>query len=364
VVAAKIKVFLGSYLPVRDSPYYHYLFNFSPKNIEYIESNAKEDVILKDKNLPFMDLSKTILIKLGYATFKLSKIKNNECDLVHGFNVIPKTDKPFIVEMETFHSLFIGNPEYIPARIKIKEKLLSPQCKKIIFWTENAKKNFDNLMNQNDILRFKYIVLPPGVPLNKKHKRNKKPVFGFIARNFENKGGQEALEVMKSFAISRNIESIIITNSSPAIYDNIPNEIKILPLMPREKLEEEFFSKIDVLIYPGYSDSFGFIFPEAFSYGIPVITVDGCSRKEIVHNELGGHVINQYLNYYGFPEGMPTKEERERFVFEMIMAATNILSPKVYNKMSKYNFDLVKNGIFSIDKRNKELEKIYKKITI
>jgi len=47
------------------------------------------------------------------------------------------------------------------------------------------------------------------------------------------------------------------------------------------------------LVYPGYSDSFGFAFLEAMAFGLPIVTVDGFARREIVEDGKNGFVIER-----------------------------------------------------------------------
>jgi glycosyltransferase involved in cell wall biosynthesis len=81
--------------------------------------------------------------------------------------------------------------------------------------------------------------------------------------------------------------------------------MKLLPLMPQDKLFKEVFPKSDIFVYPGFSDTFGFALTEAISFGVPVVTVDGYSRREIItkktkhrypqyhHDDIHGIVRNQ-----------------------------------------------------------------------
>jgi glycosyltransferase involved in cell wall biosynthesis len=130
--------------------------------------------------------------------------------------------------------------------------------------------------------------------------------------------------------------------------------------MPRDKLHKDIFLKIDIMFYPGYSDTFGYMFPEAMSHGIPIITLDGCSRRELVHNDKGGYVVWGKLSKYGFLVASPTDKEIPDVQTAISMVLTNLLSDeKIRKSMGDYNYNLVKNGQFSLSKRNKALQSIY-----
>lgn len=61
--------------------------------------------------------------------------------------------------------------------------------------------------------------------------------------------------------------------------------------MPREELIKKGYEKSDILVYPGYSDSFGWAFLEAMSFGLPIITVNGVARRDLIRNGRNGFVV-------------------------------------------------------------------------
>lgn len=344
----------------RDSPHYHYSFNYPPVGINYISADKSSDVEINMKNIPFaktiIQFIRSILINNEMAIPNVSTVSTaNNFDLVHSFNTIPITDKPFIVEMESFHSLFIGNYRDKRARNAIRTRLKSNNCKKILFWTKNAHYNFINAMNDAEI-ESKSEVLYPAVPLQKQIPFRKKPTLGFIGRNYKNKGGQEALRTMFTLAKSKKAKGLFITNE--LIKNEYPKDITIRDLMPRKELNEKIFPSIDILIYPGYSDSFGYIFPEAASFGIPILTSDGCARQELVDKKF---IVPRKLSEYGYPYEFPSETEAKYIENELTNKTIQLISnKKLRMASSNYNYNLVKNGIFSIKKRNTALQKIYK----
>ncbi|MCS7134660.1 MAG: hypothetical protein NZ889_02270, partial [Candidatus Pacearchaeota archaeon] len=93
-------------------------------------------------------------------------------------------------------------------------------------------------------------------------------------------------------------------------------------------------------------------------FKIPIVTVDGFARKEIVENEKNGFVIKR-------PKIVWKKEkiiieDRKKLIRDLIDATKVLIENKeTRKKMGNYGFKLVAQGKFSIRKRNKKLRKIY-----
>jgi len=367
-----MKIYFHSNGALVDSPYFSYSWRFPPVGIIYVGNRGYvSDVILDMKKQRFfkmmVGLGKTLLNMVGKSAVNISNIPDGigEIDLIHSLNTIPNTTKPYVIELESFHSLFIGGAMDTCSINKITELLSKSNCKKIIFWTKNAYDNFHILM-LNDTLKEKSIILYPAVPLNVQNKFHKKPTIGFIARDFFSKGGDLVLPVMKDFVKSNRAKAVVVSDldlikdKSPESYKLYSPYIDFKQLMPRDKLYKTIFPNIDILFYPGYSDSYGFIFPEASSFGIPIITIDGVARRELVHSGKGGYVIFNKLSKYGFPFILGEKE-KDQIRFDLNFAVTNLVCDGNLRKsMSDYNYNLAKRGIFSIKKRNTAMLNVYK----
>jgi glycosyltransferase involved in cell wall biosynthesis len=367
-----MKVFFHSNGALLDSPYFNYTWKYSPKGVIYISNKHGVGDILIDMNLQrrlkaFIGIGKILLNLIGKSVVKVSDIPEEigKVDLIHSLNTIPMTKLPHIVEIESYHSLFVGGSMDKHSIDRIHQLLLKENCKKVLFWTQNAYDNFNALM-PDDKLKSKSQILYPAVPLNKQNKFHKKPTIGFIARDFFSKGGELVLPVMKDFVKAKRANAIIVTDvdlireKNEETYRLYSHHINFQKLMPRDELYKKVFPKIDILFYPGFSDSYGFIFPEAASFGIPVITMNGVARTELVHINESGYVVSKKLQKNGFPIGID-EQEKENIMFNFHMVLTNLVSnKKLRKKMSDYNYNLAKNGIFSIKKRNTKLLKIYK----
>ncbi len=108
-------------------------------------------------------------------------------------------------------------------------------------------------------------------------------------------------------------------------------------------------------MYPGYSDSFGFGFLEAMSFGLPIITVDGLNRKEIVDDGKTGFIISR--------PNKPNENNINIDIINELVSKTEYLikNKKLRKKMSNEGIKTIKSGKFSISERNRKLKRIYEK---
>jgi glycosyltransferase involved in cell wall biosynthesis len=366
-----MKVFFHTRGSINESPYYHYTFNYPPAGINYEHLDDKSDVLLSPQSLViFKTMARLVntwltIQQKTYMNKSVVPKKAIECELIHAFNTIPvNATKPYITEMEAFTSLFIGSPLTFTLHDQLLKELKSAKCKKILFWTKNAHDNFLNVIHNDKKIKKKCEILYPAVPLYNKNKVHKIPTIGFIARSFKNKGGEYILEPMKNFVKAGLAKAIVVTDLSMIDKDTIKKYSKYITffnLMPRIDLHKKIYPKLDVLFYPGLSDTYGFAIPEAMSHGIPVLTFDGVARKELVHDGLGGYVVGTGINMYphGYIESVPSVGD-DGITLSIMMKLTNIIKDKkLREKMSNYCYDLVKSGQFSLFNRNARLKQIY-----
>jgi glycosyltransferase involved in cell wall biosynthesis len=240
------------------------------------------------------------------------------------------------------------------ARNKVLKYLLRDNCKKIIAWTETTKKEiinkFPEVKNKIEVV---YYAMKPQI-LEKK-KIEKDIVLFFSGRHFEWKGGIHATEAIdrltKKYSNVKGIINGVVPRHIVDKYSN-NNKIKIYQLIPYKEILE-IYKKSDIFIYPGYSDTFGFVFMEAMSFGIPIITVDGFARKEIVEDKKNGYVIPK-------PKNINVMIPNEEIINKIIEKASILIEDeKLREKMSKNCIEEIKYGKFSMKKRNEKLKKIY-----
>jgi len=281
----------------KETPFHYYMISAFP---DLFVKPKILDIDLNTKRVATINKNKVRIKKLirffhiPSPNVSIVNIKEPH-DMVWGAQCIPLTNKPFVCDFEMFWQPFIENPGNWLTRFIVNALLSKDNCKGIFFWTETAMIEFFRYADP-EVIKKCYVFYPPIGLENKKNPTNEL-VYGFVSRYFYEKGGDIALSYMEK----HNVKGIIAGDFPDMLYDN--KNIKILGMLPREKLRKEFYEKIDVLIYPGISDSFGFGFLEAMSYGIPIMTMHGYARKEIVGD--CGRVFNSKVELLDF---VPNKE--------------------------------------------------------
>jgi len=363
----KIKVHLQYPWKFPDSPYYKYLINSPPKNIKYQNIKIQKGVITNKRFFWFSNFLKRNIRKSTRILFPslpnahLSQKKDYH--LIHCAHCLSKNkDVPWVADVEYSSQLWIAGSTP-KDKTKVIKILLRKNCKKIISWTKLMEKE---LLNKFPEIKNKLITIYPGVPVLSTNKKHQDINLLFSARYFFQKGGYHALEVIDRLTKKyQNVNGFII---SPNIPKGIKKKyeknkkIRIFDIMPQEKLIKHFYSITDIFIYPGYGDSFGFSIPEVMGIGIPIVSVDTKSRKEIITNGKTGYIIE---NSFTQPEliklSYTINDERSKKLINLIEKKTLKLIENVSlrKKMAKNSKIEIKEGKFSIKKQRKLIEKIY-----
>lgn len=364
----KIKVYLQYPWKFPDSPYYKYLIDSPPEGIEFLNATKQKGVITSKRFFAFSNfLKKKIRKSAKYICPSLPNVhlsKEGNYGLIHCAHCLSKNkDKPWVADIEYASQMWVAGAT--PKNKKdVKKLLLSKNCKKIISWTKLMEKE---LLEKFPEIKNKLKVVYPGVPvLKKKKKKHDGIVLSFNARYFFKKGGLHALEVMDKLTKKyNNVKGVIVAEVPEEIFKRYSKnkKIKFYELLPQKQLIDEVYSITDIFVYPGYSDSFGFAIPESMGMGIPVISVNGSSRKEIISDGKNGFVIDTKFDQnslLGISSNLNNPESR-RLINEMIKKTEQLILDKaLLNKFSKNAEKEIKKGKFSIERQKKEIGKIYR----
>jgi glycosyltransferase involved in cell wall biosynthesis len=357
----KIKVYLQYPWKFPDSPYYKYLIQEVPKGIEY-KNIEKQKGVITNKNFFWFSnfLKKNIrkwVTKLNLSFSNTHFSPKGNYDLIHCAHCLSKNkNKPWVADIESAWQFFIGK-ETKKSRRKVKKIILTKNCKKILPWTNKVKEDILKIFPE---LKNKIEVIYPTVPSIKKSKKfnEKKITLLFTGRYFYYKGGLHALEVIDKLTKKyKHVYGIFNSEIPEEISKKYSNnkKIKFYGLIPQKKLFE-LYEKSDVSIYPGYTDSFGFAYLESMAFGIPIVTVDGDSRKEIVTEDKTGFVINRPKNFSWKKIG----GVESRIINEIVDKTSKLIeNKKLLETMSKNCIKEISLGKFSIKERNKKLKRIY-----
>jgi glycosyltransferase involved in cell wall biosynthesis len=358
-----IRVFLQYPWKFPDSPYYKYLIDTSPKGIEFVNTKKQKGAIINRKKFFISNQLKKLIrkafnsLKVSLPNAHLTKSKE-KYDLIHCAHCLSlNKDAPWIADFEGVWQMFVGEKTKTGKK-KVRKILLTDNCRKIIAWTKASEKE---ILTEFPEIKNKIEVLYPAVPFLKNKKiKHKNITLLFVGRYFYAKGGMEALEAM-NFLTNKydNVKGIFVADTPKEVLDKYSKNkrIKFYNLVSKEKLFDEIYPASDIFLYPGYSDTFGFAILETMSFGIPTITVERFAKNELVGEDKGFVIRNSIASWR---KDLPIFEDRKALLNELIEKTELLIKNKaLLKKMSINCKDIVKNGKFSVDKRNKQLKKIY-----
>lgn len=215
-------------------------------------------------------------------------------NLLYMWGAFPKnSDKSFILELD--------NP-YTPAyyhienfkKNKEKIKVQLDKAYKITYMSETCKNHCIELYGK-DLEKKSFINYPYMESNYKKNNRNNDGIinFIFVGLNSRLKGGIELLEAFSHTKCSQIRLTFIsnLTDIEKQIYEKDPR-IKIMPPQPRQKLVNEIYPKMDIMIFPSFYESFGVVLLESLSFGMGIITLNTYATPEIVENNYNGKLLH------------------------------------------------------------------------
>ena len=146
----------------------------------------------------------------------------------------------------------------------------------------------------------KVTVIKHGTAIQYKGKKedcSKQRTIGFIGRLVKEKQPIKLLETFRKYSFTDNDFRLVFVGEGP-----LENEIR--KRISKYRLEEKvclikplidlngIYGKIDILVYPSFSlEGFGLVIIEAQSFGIPVISFDNNSVREIITDGKNGILV-------------------------------------------------------------------------
>ncbi len=360
-----IKVYLQFPWKSSDSSYYKNLMDFPPKKTVFLKKIKSKDVGVKS-----LVPDKPSLKKAVRKIVQIFKIPNITCskessDIIHCAHCLSINKRPWVVDVEHY-SMFSGGLGRV-TRSFIGKKIISHflrkrECTAILPWTNKAAETIKKEIQDSKINKKIKVVYPAVHPQKKKaHKRIN---LLFIGRKFDGKGGDLAIEAMNQLTKKhKDVHGIFISETPEKIKRKYSTnkKIKFISLINQEKLFQEIYPKSDILIYPSYTDTFGFAILEAMSFGVPSVCIKTNhthSVDELIGKNKRGFVVSApgELNEE-YSLGNSEKAE----VLKKIVKKTEelIKNQELRRWMSKKCSKEVLDGKFSIEQRNKILRKIY-----
>jgi len=363
----KIKIYLQFPLRRSECTYYKYLVEDTPKEYSYINSEKSKGIIESKNKKKIFDFVKKFSrnlvrkLKLPLPNAHIT-ITNKKYDLIHCAHCLSLNKKPWVCDIEFIGQFWMaGKSRNHPKKIFVRKILLNKNCKKIFAWTEWAK---DGILKEFPEIKNKVEVVYPAIPIQKFKKiKSSKIRLLFVSRKFYFKGGLYVAEVMDRLTKKyENVEGLIISDVPREILRKYSKnkKIKFLGLKSQKELFEKIYPSSDIFLYPSFTDTFGFAILEAMSFGIPVISVEGHSRKDLIEDGKNGFVVKTGLGDIVSMNILITLSGKGKIINELCEKTSRIIKNKrLREKMSKECIKVIKEGKFSIRSRNNKIRKIY-----
>lgn len=361
----KIKILLQYPWKFPDSSYYKNILESASKNIEFVNYSKlgkKMEIIGSSKKFEQMRKIKNFfrkvlnIIKIPNLTYSFSK----DYDLIHCAHCLSLNNKPWVVDTETYDRIAAtGNIAFSKiGKWIIKNRLESKNCKKIICWSEDCKKTFEEAFEGDRKILDKITLVQFGLKERSFKKIEHKGInLLFVARWFDAKGGRQTLEVFDRLAKdNKDLNCIFICPTPKQFKEKYSKnkQIKIMDLIPQEKLFQEIYPKADIFFYPGFGDSYGFAIPEALSFGLPIISSRTFAKEELVQEGKTGFLIDLPKNWRGY------EDMNEKMIQEFVKKTKILIQDKKKREIFSKNARKRAKEFHSIKLVEEKLEKIYR----
>lgn len=304
-----------------------------------------------------------------------------DADIVHSTRGIIQLmqKKPWIIDLEagpiftSFNWKAMQNP--IVKRI-IMTALLSKNCKKILPQSQAARRTFVRAIGEKDYEKIKdkvevlYLALRPCKKKKIKRKDNK-VVLSFIGKSFYGKGGPNLLKAYE--ILTKKYDNLELRYKGKIVEGwlefakKLPGFKFIEDYFPRDKLFDEMYLSSDIYVMPTSKDNYGVVLLEAMSAGLPIVSTTSMTVPEIVKEGKNGFLVKTNLSHENYYEKIKEYERiRKKIDWDIVHQLVEKLSlliedKKLREKMGGAGRKMIedKDGKFSIERRNKQLKKIY-----
>ncbi len=277
--------------------------SFKKENLEFYSLNLFDpDLPMEKKELHLIEFQKKL-----EETFEL-----NNFDIIHshywlsglvGKEISDKFNIPYIF---TSHSLGVFLEGYNNERA---------DCEKIIMTASNfvtASSNYENslISDSYKIDKEKIKLIKPGVDKNlfsPERSPIKENIFLSIGRIQKQKRQSEVLEFLNSFReIENDFKCYFIGGPSGSLGDDyllelkeivkeldLESHVEFLGNLSQSKIRE-LLNRSKLLIHTSEYETFGLVAIEAHSVGVPVVSINQGSFREIIDNNINGYIAESF----------------------------------------------------------------------
>lgn len=366
---------MNIYLTSPEHYLYDELLSYPPEEVDFV---SRELELFSFKEL---NLSQTLNYFRDKASQNINShmvLSNESFDLIQSNgSVIYNSRTSWIADFEDGTAFtFLQTPNE-KEKEKVLEALNSKKCKKLLPHCKAAEKSFYNLYNPSGSIKEKTEVFYPAFHAPENYdKDSEKTSLLFVAREFERKGGYEALNAFKQLKKEYEyLEFICVSDVSQEVREQDIEDARFYKDVKREVLYD-LYRESDIFVYPTFHDTFGLVMLEAMAFGTPVITIEDFATPEIVNDSEDGFILEGYEEKWFDPETKirideyndwktlrkEHKEHEKKRIVDDIVEKCSVLieNDEKLQSLSDNAREKIKNGKFSIKRRNKKLSRIYR----
>lgn len=262
----------------------------------------------------------------------------NKGDLLFTYGCLLLTNKPYCTYIENGAALFNYDPVILRnplAKLWFSILIRLPQCKKLIFMSETAKKSLlatgkFSPSTRNAIER-KSIQIYPFVPTPKEvtHKKYNGTLQLLFTGIYYVKGGRELVNAFEK--VKKQHENVSLTIVTP-LHMLLPEDrghiesiagINLLDAAFTPEEMQQLYRKHDIFMFPTFRDTFGLVLIEALSFGMPIICTDQYATTEMAKSGYNAFVFPDHplLDYDPATKEMYGKLYNAKTFYDALFAA-------------------------------------------
>lgn len=233
-------------------------------------------------------------------------------DLLYTWGCIPLNDMPYVVELDNPYVLaFYSLRRFALVKPLLRRVLLGSRCRRIVCVSEACKTTLRTELG-GDVADKAAVVYPYIREQTAVHPSFDGVVnFLFVSQEYDIKGGRETLHAFERLVRSGARAHLhMVTNVPREVADEYRHAdwLTLLPAkIDKRELHDRYFRQAHVYVMPTYVESFGMVYLEALSFGLPIIAVPTYAVPEMVKDGVNGVLLDAPFPFF-LPDGRANPE--------------------------------------------------------